>query len=186
MLGIKVVREAGSDDWDLYWTDNAVTAEQLGKMKPFQKINHFPGMYTLSRKNYLARNLIKMEKKFPNDYNFFPKTWVLPSELNDLRKFMEAQPHSVVIAKPEASSQGKGIFLTKSFEDFEYGEHYVVQKYLKKPFLIEGLKFDLRVYVLVSGCDPLRLYIFKEGLARFATESKYFKIQLIVYQKSKI
>lgn len=51
-------------------------------MKAHQKINHFPGMYTLSRKNYLARNLIKMEKKYPNDYNFFPKTWVLPSELN--------------------------------------------------------------------------------------------------------
>lgn len=62
MLGIKVIRETGSENWDLYWTDNAVTAEQLGKMKAYQKINHFPGMYTLSRKNYLARNLIKMEK----------------------------------------------------------------------------------------------------------------------------
>lgn len=54
-----------SDDWDLYWTDNAVTPEQLGKMKQYQKINHFPGMFTLSRKNYLARNLTKMEKMFP-------------------------------------------------------------------------------------------------------------------------
>lgn len=60
MLGFKLIRDAGVDDWDLYWTDNAVTSEQLAKMKPYQKINHFPGMYTLSRKNYLARNLIKM------------------------------------------------------------------------------------------------------------------------------
>ena len=75
----------------------------------------------------------------------------------------------VVIAKPQASCQGKGIFLSKSIDDFEFGEQHVIQKYMKKPFIIDTLKFDLRVYVLVAGCDPLRLYIYKEGLARFAT-----------------
>lgn len=67
----------------------------------------------------------------------------------------------IVIAKPEASSQGKGIFLSKDIEDFAFGEHYVVQRYLKKPYLIDNLKFDLRIYVLVAGCDPLRIYIYK-------------------------
>ena len=43
-------------------------------------------MYVLSQKNYLAKNLMKMMKFFPEDYNFFPLTWVLPTDLNDLRR----------------------------------------------------------------------------------------------------
>ncbi len=46
----------------------------------------------------------------------------------------------------------------------------IVQKYLPNPMLYKGLKFDLRIYVLVAGVDPLKLFIFHEGLTRLATE----------------
>jgi len=48
----------------------------------------------------------------------------------------------------------------------------IVQRYLTKPYLINGHKFDLRIYVYVTSFDPLRVYIFEDGLVRFAT-SKY-------------
>lgn len=41
------------------------------------------------------------------------------------------------------------------------GERYVVQRYLHKPFLIDGLKFDMRIYVLLAGTDPLRIFVYE-------------------------
>ena len=79
-------------------------------------------------------------------------------------------PNVVLIVKPEASSQGKGIYLTREVDDIALDEHVVVQLYLNKPLLMDKLKFDLRLYVLVLGINPLRLYLSKEGLARLSTK----------------
>jgi tubulin polyglutamylase TTLL6/13 len=73
--------------------------------------------------------------------------------------------------KPEADCQGRGIFLTRKLEDLENGKHYVVQRYIARPYLLDGLKFDLRIYVLLCGTSPLTLYMYNEGLARLATET---------------
>ena len=159
-----------NDDWDLFWQDGGISAEFLIKMKPYQKINHFPGMESISRKNNLGKNLMNMRKVFSYDYKFFPKTWMLPQDYNELRAYDEKKKNTIYIVKPEASCQGRGIYLAKKLEDFKPKERFVVQKYIVNPFLIDNLKFDLRIYVLVYGCNPLRIFLYKEGLARFCTE----------------
>lgn len=166
----KLSYDEDSDEWDVFWTDNAVQPEKLAKMKHYQRINHFPGMYLISRKNYLAFNLGKLRKQFPDSYNFFPRTWVIPCDIGDLKMFMQSKKNPYVIVKPEASCQGRGIYITKRIEEIDSDERHVVQEYLTKPYLIDDLKFDLRIYVLVTCCDPLRIFVHEEGLTRFATE----------------
>ena len=74
------------------------------------------------------------------------------------------------IMKPNAGSQGKGITLITSFDEVPRGKNVVISQYISNPFLIDGHKFDLRIYVAVTSINPLRIYVYDEGLARFASE----------------
>jgi hypothetical protein len=42
--GFMEVSAEDFSDWDLYWTDLSVCEARVAKMRPFQRINHFPGM----------------------------------------------------------------------------------------------------------------------------------------------
>jgi hypothetical protein len=46
----------------------------------------------------------------------------------------------------------------------------VVSHYIENPLTIDGLKFDLRIYAAVTNLNPLRIYVYNDGLVRFATE----------------
>ena len=45
----------------------------------------------------------------------------------------------------------------------------IIQRYLDNPYLVNGLKFDMRLYVLLAGLSPMRIFLYSDGLARFAT-----------------
>ncbi|XP_074915753.1 tubulin polyglutamylase TTLL6 isoform X3 [Chelonoidis abingdonii] len=141
------------------------------EMKSYQKINHFPGMSEICRKDLLARNMSRMLKLFPKEFNFFPRTWCLPADYGDLQTYSRSRKHKTYICKPDSSCQGRGIFITRSVKDIKPGEDMICQLYISRPFIIDRFKFDLRIYVLVTSCDPLRIFVYSEGLARFATSA---------------
>ncbi|CAK79223.1 unnamed protein product (macronuclear) [Paramecium tetraurelia] len=133
MLDWKIQKDENATNWDVWWTDGAVFSDLLGRMNAHQKVNHFPGMYSLARKNHLGRNLMKMHKQFPQAYNYFPYTWLLPAELSDFRA--NIGKNKTFIIKPEASCQGKGIMLVKDSEGLSIHEHYVAQRLLEQSFI---------------------------------------------------
>ena len=267
--------ENNFSEFDLYWQDLGIESERLQTLKPYQKVNHFPAMFQITRKACLARNLKRLAKLFPADFDFIPRTWVLPTEMFDLKVHalerpprrnksklkgrlasllrdpdkeyalrleeatgpspkpegrlspscsneakedkrkakaadssddpsttlttlnatlnpapssaakrkagLEVSPAKeaplrtkfALIVKPDCMSQGKGIFLTNNLKDLRglpKDEPHVVQEYMREPYLIDELKFDIRLYVLVLSCDPLRVFLFQDGIVRFATK----------------
>ena len=60
------------------------------------------------------------------------------------------------------------------WNDVPKTKRVLVQRYVHNPCLINGSKFDLRIYVYVTSYDPLRIYICRDGLTRLATQ-KYSK-----------
>lgn len=74
------------------------------------------------------------------------------------------------ILKPVASSCGRGIKVISKNTKVLKQDGYLASKYVANPHLINGYKYDLRVYVLAASYDPLRIYVYNDGLVRFATE----------------
>ena len=150
--------------------------ETLQSLTSYQKINHFPKSFEITRKDLMIRNISKMQAKFGNaHYGFLPQTFILPAETSNFLEYHERQkksrnPHWYII-KPHNQSQGRGIWLSNSGEEIlaKQKDCIVVSQYIANPLLVNGLKFDLRIYVAITCFNPLKIYIYEEGLTRFAT-----------------
>ena len=65
------------------------------------------------------------------------------------------------IIKPVRMSRGRGISIVNDVGDVRYGDHVVIQRYIPNPMLLDGYKFDLRLYVLVTSFKPLEAFIYR-------------------------
>jgi tubulin polyglutamylase TTLL4 len=77
--------------------------------------------------------------------------------------------HRFWITKPVASARGIGVSVIRTWKQVPKNRSVIVSRYIDRPLLIYGRKCDIRLYVLVSSVQPLKIYIYEEGLLRFAS-----------------
>jgi hypothetical protein len=89
-----------TEEYNLLWNDSYVPFDTIASLNKYQKANHFPGMSELAKKNLLAKNLNRMSKALPGEFNFVPPTFILPGEAEPLKNWAQSQ----VCAMPMRSS----------------------------------------------------------------------------------
>ena len=112
----------------------------------------------------------RLRIKYPKDFTVAPMSYLISEELDSFEADRQHDPEQLWILKPVAASCGRGIKLVNGTQRVPKREGILACKYVANPHLLNGLKYDLRIYVLVTSFNPLRVYIYNDGLVRFATE----------------
>ncbi|NXN71940.1 TTLL5 polyglutamylase, partial [Himantopus himantopus] len=158
-----------SNDYNLMWTGSHLKPYLLRSLTDIQKVNHFPRSYELTRKDRLYKNVSRMQLAHGfKTFHILPQTFILPTEYQDFCNTY-SKDRGPWIVKPVASSRGRGVYLINNPNQIVLEENILVSRYISNPLLIDDFKFDVRLYVLVTSYDPLVIYLYEEGLARFAT-----------------
>ncbi|XP_022432211.1 tubulin polyglutamylase TTLL5 isoform X8 [Delphinapterus leucas] len=158
-----------STDYNLMWTGSHLKPFLLRTLSEAQKVNHFPRSYELTRKDRLYKNIIRMQHTHGfKAFHILPQTFLLPAEYAEFCNSY-SKDRGPWIVKPVASSRGRGVYLINNPNQISLEENILVSRYINNPLLIDDFKFDVRLYVLVTSYDPLVIYLYEEGLARFAT-----------------
>ncbi|MEW5302346.1 MAG: hypothetical protein WDW36_005143 [Sanguina aurantia] len=157
--------------WLVLW-GSVLDAAGFAGLSQFQRVNHFPGTWELGRKDYLYRNVYNSMRSKGPAFDIVPQFFLLPRDYDEFQADLARNPKRMYIQKPVNSSRGRGVRMVTRPADVPRDlKDVLLQRYIHNPLLVNGLKFDMRVYVAVTCVDPLRIYVYEEGLARFATQA---------------
>uniref|UniRef100_A0A7S3G1I1 Tubulin--tyrosine ligase-like protein 5 n=1 Tax=Palpitomonas bilix TaxID=652834 RepID=A0A7S3G1I1_9EUKA len=169
--------EAGKNEaFDLLWVtrgscDRGHYKPPYRHLHPSVKVNCFLGTRGIASKTRLP---VSMKSVFGMDeaFKMLPMTFNLPEEKEQLMKEVRANPKAVWVSKTNAH-RGQSVNVVEAQEIIDNPSAVlskpIVQKYVEDPLLIDGYKFGVRVWVVPRSVDPLKVYIYKDGLTLFTT-----------------
>lgn len=167
--GFRIIKN--TTDWNAIW-EKHMKSPGFRTIRSHQKYNHMPGSFRIGRKDSMWKNIHNNMKKFGSkEFGFMQKSYIMPEDLESLRKVWPKNATKLTkwIVKPPASARGAGIRIVNKWSQFPKDRPLVIQKYIERPLLINDNKFDLRLYVVLTSINPLRIYMYKDGLVRFAS-----------------
>ncbi|KAL9894521.1 tubulin tyrosine ligase-like 15 isoform 2-T5 [Glossina fuscipes fuscipes] len=161
-LGYK--RIALQNEWDLLWAHDYPFFKMTNRLKDLtnqQIVNHVPGCGFITNKVDLSTT----------ELTFLPKAFRLPSQREDFLNYAQRSPNALFVQKHNEHRH----ILIRPVKDINLQSNDTfVQEFIQKPFLVDGYKFDIGVYVIVTGIDPLRLYIYTGDVLFRYCSVKYY------------
>ena len=174
-LDSKIWEKGDSENWDSCWYTDMPDEDIFEQLDGMKSINHIPGNNGVTIKDFLHNTLARARDRLESTkrksrMDFFPSVYTLPGEYHDWLKHAHDDPEHRWILKPKNSSRGRGIEVVRDLADVPVDNKFMVQDYLDDPHLINDRKYVLRLYVLVSSVEPLRVYLYDEGFAKLASD----------------
>lgn len=141
--------ELDQGGWDLLWAHDYPYRQisSLKNLAAHQLVNHFPGC------GYLTNKVDLCTSRLP----FLPRAFRLPSQRDEFLEYASAHPDALFVEK---HNEHRHIRVRAPSEMNLYSNDSFVQEFIQKPFLVDGHKFDIGVYVVITSINPLRVYIY--------------------------
>ncbi|XP_076234873.1 tubulin tyrosine ligase-like 15 [Calliopsis andreniformis] len=166
-------RNDNESNWDLLWAHDypfRVLYSNLSRLEAHQRVNHFPGCGYITNKVDLSTT----------EGHYILPAFKLPEQRENLVQFANLHPEKTFIQK---SNDHRGISI-KNISDIDLtASGSFVQEFIQHPFLVDGYKFDIGVYTVITSIDPLRVYVYRgDVLFRFCP-IKYYPFDPTILDK---
>lgn len=165
-LGYTYVTGDDQAMWDVLWAHDypfTTLKPHLIKLKPHQKVNHFPGSGFLTNKLNLVSTASQLD--------FIPRAFQIPKDKEIFLQYAGINPDKKWVQK---SSNHRGVIIRKIDELDLDKKGTFIQEFVDSPYLIDGRRFDIGIYTTITSINPLRVYIYEgDWLIRFCPEVFY-------------
>jgi len=171
------------EDWDVLWThrpqDAALMSMDLPPRRGMRLVNHCNYFQDGGNKCKFARraNLLTRKRAEANPRHLRIYELDDRRQLVDWKKSVNANPEEYWVLKPCLGGGSKGVEVHRGREALTALKHFdtptVAQEYVAQPYLgLEGRKFHLRHYILVTRWMPTAAYLFNDALI-FQSRHRY-------------
>jgi len=161
-LGYERVNGSAGEDWDILWSYEGPFGSKGVTVKKHQRVNYVPGSSLLTHKATFSTG---------SKIKGIPKSFSLPRQKQKFLDYVKENPQKLWIMK---GNNHRGIKLVKPEKiDFKKNGSFV-QEFISKPYLIDGRRFDIGVFAVMTSIYPLRVYTLdNDALIRFCPNPYY-------------
>ncbi|KAF6259908.1 tubulin-tyrosine ligase family-domain-containing protein [Scenedesmus sp. NREL 46B-D3] len=171
LLGYHHVRQ-----WDLLWTKSVYAIKAARQLQPGQVVSAIAGLNCLTMKKRMVQTL-RMALG-PQASSIVPLSFCIPEDLAAWQAWLSSSGPAAdtgLWMLKTGQDAGKGLRLVAQRPPKNPGKPQshikVAQQYITNPLLIQGRKFHLRLWLLVTSHSPLRAYLHGSGLVLFSSEA---------------
>ena len=161
------------DDWALYWSAEVPDASVYASLQAGRRVNHLPGIELLTNRDGLADLAVCLGRRLRargiEPALATPRTYLMRQDHGALQVFAHEHPDTRWVQKPKAAAGDEGVSLVGDVRWVEMRSNWLVQEYIAAAHLIDGCRYMLRCYGLITALDPLTAYVFDDGFATLAS-----------------